>query len=44
VKINVRKQIYDSVRKQMNLLSSEPESIRPSANLALEQVAEKPEE
>ncbi|MGE4333594.1 MAG: AsmA-like C-terminal region-containing protein [Macellibacteroides sp.] len=44
VKINVRKQIYDSVRKQMNLLSSEPESIRPSGNLALEQVAEKPEE
>ena len=44
VKINVRKQIYDSVRKQMNLLSSEPESVRPSGNLALEQVAEKPEE
>ena len=44
VKINMKKQIYESVRKQMNMLTDVTQQIQPAGNLAMKEVAEKPED
>lgn len=44
VKINIKRQIYESVRKQLNLLSDAPVQIQPSGYLAMKEVPEKPED
>ena len=44
VKINMKKQIYESVRKQMNMLTDITQQIQPAGNLAMKEVAEKPED
>jgi hypothetical protein len=40
----MKKQIYESVRKQMNMLTDVTQQIQPAGNLAMKEVAEKPED